>query len=233
MPFDIWRPSIIKIARLYEGAMDAIKSYSHVAVGPILLNSIAGVGRNRAGDLGSRTGPTAAPRSGSMDIQHVRRRRPNFRLWRSGKTIRRRQPPGRAWLGMDRDTRLRGLLGRAGLDRRIGSYRGLLSRRRNLILSAHARGLGTCRFTVAVAENRQYQGRTRNSARARAGGRDLPWLSRTSSEPMPCATPPRIWPSTSVELIIVPQSSATTKSSSSIAAVSASTATSAPWVAYE
>jgi len=144
MPFDIWRPSIIKIARLYEGAMDAIKSYSHVAVGPILLNSIAGVGRNRAGDLGSRTGPTAAPRSGSMDIQHVRRRRPNFRLWRSGKTIRRRQPPGRAWLGMDRDTRLRGLLGRAGLDRRIGSYRGLLSRRRNLILSAHARGLGTC-----------------------------------------------------------------------------------------
>ena len=39
--------------------------------------------------------------------------------------------------------------------------------------------------------------------------------------------------STSIGLTIVPQSSATAKSSNSIAPVSGSTATTAPWVAYE
>src|SRR5215813_2595176 len=47
---------------------------------------------------------------------------------------------------------------------------------------------------------------------------------------MPCTTPPRTWPSTIIGLIMVPQSSATAKSMSSIMPVAGSTATTAPGV---
>ena len=47
----------------------------------------------------------------------------------------------------------------------------------------------------------------------------------SSTAPMPCATPPRIWPSTMAGLMSAPQSSATTYRSTATMPVSTSTST--------
>src|SRR5579863_1701051 len=58
-----------------------------------------------------------------------------------------------------------------------------------------------------------------------------PYADRSSSTaPMPCATPPRIWPSTTAGLISAPQSSTATYRSTFTMPVSTSTSTIAQWV---
>src|SRR5215469_12797365 len=94
--------------------------------------------------MGCCASSTTAARPSSLDIQCLRGPRPNFRLRVSGKTIRKRQSPGRARLGMDGNTRLSGVLGPPVLIVVSGRVEDCCRAGENLILSAHARGLGAC-----------------------------------------------------------------------------------------